>query len=369
MPSSKAFASISTTRPDRGAITKIRAKHQIFIASTGFSIIRGISKEELNRNYLFYILRQSHSLAQMGQRSSGGNYPAITQGELSNILIPLPKPKVQAQIVTKMDTAYAAKKQKEMEAKALLDGIDDYLLCELGIKFPETDENTIQNRIFNRKLSQMSGERIDPKYHKNINFILSQITKYPIRQFSDLILGAPQYGANEIAINCEVFANTRYIRITDIDELGNLKENNWKTTQKIEEKYILEKNDLLFARSGSVGRAYLHNKVDYPAIFAGYLIRFKLNKKLVIPEYIFYFCHSVIYKLWVDTIQRQAVQSNINSYEYKTLPIVLPKILQQKRIVNHISNIRNQAKKLLQKAKVELDQTKEEIETLILEGD
>ncbi len=61
---------ISTTRPNRGAIVKIDEVEHLFIASTGFSIIRKITKNNINNKFLFHILRQSLSLKQMEQRSS-----------------------------------------------------------------------------------------------------------------------------------------------------------------------------------------------------------------------------------------------------------------------------------------------------------
>lgn len=245
---------ISTTRPNRGAIVKIDEVEHLFIASTGFSIIRKITKNNINNKFLFHILRQSLSLKQMEQRSSGGNYPAITQEELKNILIPNPLLEIQDKIVAKMDDAYAAKKQKELEAQRLLDSIDDYLLGELGIELPEPEENTIQNRIFILNLSEVSGDRFDCNYNHKINYILSQTGKYKIEYLKNLLIKPPQYGANEIAIDKNNSGEINYIRITDIDDLGFLKVRGLKTALKIEDKYILNQQDLLFARSGSVGR-------------------------------------------------------------------------------------------------------------------
>ena len=48
------------------------------------------------------------------------------------------------------------------------------------------------------------------------------------------------YGANEIAIDGNPQKDVRYIRITDIDDHGNLHNDDWKTAKKIDEKYMLE---------------------------------------------------------------------------------------------------------------------------------
>ena len=59
------------------------------------------------------------------------------------------------------------------------------------------------------------------------------------------------YGANEIAIDGDPQTDVRYIRITDIDADGNLQNEDWKTAKRVDEKYTLDENDILFARSGA----------------------------------------------------------------------------------------------------------------------
>ncbi len=94
------------------------------------------------------------------KRVTGGTRPALDYDALQNIPIVENLP-----IVEKMDIAYAAKKHKEAEARRLLDSIDDYLLGELGIELPAQQENALQNRIFTRQLSEVSGGRFDPKFY------------------------------------------------------------------------------------------------------------------------------------------------------------------------------------------------------------
>jgi restriction endonuclease S subunit len=180
------------------------------------------------------------------------------------------------------------------------------------------------------------------------------------------MIGSAQYGANETAQEYKSNDDVRYIRITDIDEIGILKENNMKTANNVLEQYILNYNDILFARSGSVGRCYIHKNIENKAIFAGYLIRFILDEKKVNLDYFFYYCHSSIYKYWVSAIERPAVQSNINSEEYKSLKIPLPPIEKQNEIAEYIQNIRDNVKQLTLEAKQDLENAKIEVEKMIL---
>lgn len=149
----------------------------------------------------------------------------------------------------------------------------------------------------------------------------------------NILIGQPQYGANEVAIDGNPVENIRYIRITDIDSFGRLNDD-FKTAKVIEEKYLLENNDILFARTGATaGKAFLFKKEYGKAIFAGYLIRFKIDFQKASPNYIFSYSQLSPYKNWVKSIQRPSGQPNINSEEFKELEIPLPDISMQENIV------------------------------------
>lgn len=149
---------ISTTRPNRGAISLV-ASDDLYIASTGFAVVRDLS-DYLLRDYLFIALRKSFCLEQMAQRSSGGNYPAITEDELKKITIPTPSKEVQQRIVDIYSKASEQKRAKEQEAQTLLDSIDSYLLGELGITLPETQQRQLAFKV---NISEMLGNRYNVK--------------------------------------------------------------------------------------------------------------------------------------------------------------------------------------------------------------
>ena len=90
---------VSLTRPHHGSIAAIDAEHDGCICSTGFAVLRGLKDDSVSHEYLLGILRSSLCLEQMLQRSSGGNYPAITENELLKIEIPAPAPEIQKRII------------------------------------------------------------------------------------------------------------------------------------------------------------------------------------------------------------------------------------------------------------------------------
>lgn len=112
---------VSLTRPHYGAIAAIDESLDGCVASTGFAVLRDALVDNLDRSYLWTILRCQMSLMQMQQRSSGGNYPAITEEELERVLVPVPDPATQKKIAAEVSRRRAAARRLREEAAHLWD--------------------------------------------------------------------------------------------------------------------------------------------------------------------------------------------------------------------------------------------------------
>ena len=326
----------------------------------GYLIRFRLDETRINPFFVFYytLLNRYRLWIRIIQRPSG--QPNINSREFKAFEIPFPPPNIQNHIVTIMKSAYAQKEQKEQEADALLDSIDDYVLRELGIEMPEVEEK----KCFVVYAGEIEG-RFDPLYMQNISHIRNLKTPYPLTPLRQLLIEKPQYGANERAVDGNPETDVRYIRITDIDDYGNLLDD-WKTAEVIYSKYLLEESDVLFARSGSVGRAFVYKSDLGRAIFAGYLIRFKFDLAKINPSFVLYYSFTKIYKLWLQSIQRAAVQPNINSKEFQSLEIPLPPLAVQNRIVEEVSKRLDRVEELKQEADTIVEQAKERVESILL---
>ena len=180
--------------------------------------------------------------------------------------------------------------------------------------------------------------------------------EYPLVLLKDVLIKSPQYGTAESGIERKTKTEPRYIRITDIDELGNLIDGLGATAENFEEQYILNEGDILFARSGAtVGKTYLHKSLPYQCFFAGYMIRIVVNKTKILPEYLFVYTQLQPYKDWVKAIQRAAAQPNINAEEYKSLPLALPPLHIQQQIVEKYNSALKLRRSKLALSKQKLD--------------
>ncbi len=214
-------------------------------------------------------------------------------------------------------------------------------------------DNIDPNKIFLVNYSDLEG-RWDPVFTLYNKHVKNEF-EFPLVQLKDVLIKSPQYGTAECGIERKAETEPRYIRITDIDELGNLIDGLGATAENLEEQYILNDGDILFARSGAtVGKAYLHKNQPYVCFFAGYMIRFVVDNTKILPQYLFIYTQLKPYKDWVRAIQRAAAQPNINAEEYKSLPISLPPLHIQQQIVDVYNAALSLRKKKLSVSKAKL---------------
>lgn len=184
---------------------------------------------------------------------------------------------------------------------------------------------------------------------KKSRFIEMFIEKrYPTASLDELSICGGEYGAQSSAI--EYHPNRpRYVRITDINEDGSLN-NDYASSANIkdDEQYRLKYGDFLFARMGAtVGKTYAYTFGDQ--IYAGYLIRYRLNLEKILPEYLFAFTRLNCYWKWVSINQNGAAQPGINAKKYGSLYVPVPPIEEQKKFIELSQQI-DKSKLIIQKA-------------------
>ena len=147
---------------------------------------------------------------------------------------------------------------------------------------------------------------------------------WDVKKLKDITLNRGDYGSNSSAVPFSK-ETPRFIRITDISDDGQLFENDAVSSTDTTEKYLLNDDDFLFARTGdTVGKSLLYKEKMGNAIFAGYLIRFVLNKEIIIPEYFDLIAKSEFFESFKVSMKRVGVKPNINSREYCSFKFIIP---------------------------------------------
>jgi type I restriction enzyme M protein len=172
----------------------------------------------------------------------------------------------------------------------------------------------------------LSGER----YRENG----TRSTKFFNVTLGEVIKGKPQYGsgASKVPFDGEV----RYVRITDITDKGELKVDDPVSPSVIEPENFLSTGDLLIARSGSVGRAYLHKNLPGKFQYAGYLIRFCIDPAKALPSYVYRVVQSPAWWEWIASNSKTGTLTNINAQQYSSFKFPLPPLEVQKEMVAEI---------------------------------
>jgi type I restriction enzyme S subunit len=157
----------------------------------------------------------------------------------------------------------------------------------------------------------------------------------------------------------------RFLRTTDIDEDGNIiDEGIYIPKDEVEQSYLLQQGDLLFSRSGTVGRCYIHN-TDNVYSYAGFLVRFRPVNKLL-SKWMFYYSFTKEFKYQVNSEALVSTISNFNGNKYATLKLFFPKDNNELiNILNYLDKKTKQVENFIEKKKQFIGYLKEQRQSII----
>lgn len=355
--------------PNSIIYSKINVRHGCTYYNSTKNTIVGTSEypvftfntQMIDGEYLQMALRTNIIKDCLGAKTTGFSKTRVQVSEFLNTKIPLPPIEIQKDFVKRYNDKIKLAEEQEKELYQLEQDANNYIALKLGII---CKNNVIESNKYNYltfyNLVDLSRWDL---YKNNCNSIISE--KYKFSKLSDVVTEKPLYGAGEKGIKKR--SDIRYIRITDINEDGTLNDD-FVSAEKVDPKYLLEENDFLIARSGNtVGKTFLYKKEFGKCIYAGYLIKFKLNTKKIIPEYLLYYTKSNIYKQWIASNQRANAQPNINSNEFLNSLIIIPPIEEQNYIVNHLQKIKEKIISLKQQAEKNRISAQKEFEKELFE--
>lgn len=240
--------------------------------------------------------------------------PALRKTDLENIPIPLPPLNEQQRIVNRIESLFA----KLDRAKELIENT----LAQF-----EQNKMAILHKAFTGELTA--------KWRKENNIDLSSWQEKTV----DELCTSLKYGTSKKS-NPE--GSVVVLRMGNLQN-GEIDWSNLMYTDDKDdiEKYLLKKGDVLFNRTNSpelVGKTSIY-RGEYPAIYAGYLIKLDYGKD-IIGEYLNYMMNSTKAKHYCYTVKTDGVsQSNINAKKIGAFEIPVPTIEEQQEIVNILDNL------------------------------
>ena len=306
---------------------------------------------------------------------TGNTLPRLQTSDIEQLLIPILDNTKEDLIVERYKYAISNKKIKENYANEILNNIEQYLLGELGINVPIEPINSLENRIFNTGFTETLGNRFDPFYHQkyfeaideailNCNY-KNSVTK--LRNCLSFIESGsrPSGGVKNIEEGVLSFGGEH------VNWLGQIEVN---TPKYIPEKYHkshrlthTKMNDVLIvkdgATTGKIGIITNPDHVDQNINEHVFLLRFtNLN-----PYFATYLLNTSLFQ---KTIKRQitgATVTGLTKQALKSILIPVPDMETQNRLVEIISQKRQEAFRLMEEAEKEFENAKQEVEKMILE--
>lgn len=239
----------------------------------------------------------------------------LTQKNLDIIPIPLPPLNEQQRIVNRIESLFA----KIDRAKELIENT----LAQF-----EQNKMAILHKAFTGELTA--------KWRKENNIDLSSWKEKTI----DELCTSLKYGTSK---KSKPEGSVVVLRMGNLQN-GEIDWSNLMYTDDKEdiEKYLLKKGDVLFNRTNGsadlIGKTSIY-RGEYPAIYAGYLIKLDYGKD-IIGEYLNYIMNSNKARAYCNKIKSSgASQFNINAKKIGAFKIPVPTIEEQQEIVNILDKL------------------------------
>lgn len=294
----------------------------------------------------------------------------VNAEELKSLLIPLPDIDVQHQLVIEMNRARAVRQQTLAQADALLAGIDNYLLEQLGLTPPPQE----RQQVFAVRLRD-AKTRCDRDYHsphfRRLREAIEQ-SQYPVVPISDICLrmqtgfaagrndqaetakdGIPHIRPTNITQHGELtFLGTKYVPLTDVGS-----------------EDLLKAGEVLFNNTNSmlwVGKTAVFDSNSTCAC-SNHITRLVLNPAVADPHFIAAlfnaFRSTGLFGLLATNFNNQA---GINTQTLASLRIPLPMLEQQNEIFMELEQRRAEARRLRREAEQDWTVAKREFERKLL---
>lgn len=270
--------------------------------------------KHINKNLLVKVLSSYIVQKQIQEVITTGCQPKLAIKKIEQLKIPLPPINEQQRIVERIKSLFA----KLDRAKELIENT----LAQF-----EQNKMAILHKAFTGELTA--------KWRKENNIDLSSWQEKTI----DELCTSLKYGTSKKS-NPE--GSVVVLRMGNLQN-GEIDWSNLMYTDDKDdiEKYLLKKGDVLFNRTNSpelVGKTSIY-RGEYPAIYAGYLIKLDYGKD-IIGEYLNYIMNSTKAKHYCYTVKTDGVsQSNINAKKIGAFEIPVPTIEEQQEIVNILDKL------------------------------
>jgi hypothetical protein len=315
--------------------------------------------------YLAYFLRSAPGQRQVYRWGNKATRPELNTQEVKRIHVPILSIDQQRTVISVMAEGEQRRDSLNVEARKLLESIDNYLLAELGITLPPEPVNTIANRIFTAQRRELSGWRFDPYYFGDKFHALEHALEYGL--YPATSLGQLCLSINN-GIDCRDFIDggVPYAKVADVKPFAvDLGLAQTVPHAAVPDRGFVKKGDLLLTRKGTFGVAALV-ETDTTFAISSEVFRMGLDGGKVLGPFLVSVLNSSICQEQFDRQKIGAIMGSLTQVSLRRIRVPLPPLAKQKEIQRVVEGIRHQASSLRKQAETELENAKRRIEAMLL---
>lgn len=270
-------------------------------------ILPVLAGKKLDRNYLAHFLLQPAMVDFANSRAAGANLPRLSPRVLAEFQIPLPPIQEQRRIAEVLDQAEALR-AKRRAALAQLDSLTQSIFIDMF------GDPTINPKQWPRK----------------------DLGSLVIEGFQNgLYKPASKYGTGTPILRIDAFYDGAVTRLRSLKRL--------KVSSAELETYGLCEGDVVINRVNSMeylGKSAIIPALPEPVVFESNMMRFRVNRQIVLPSYVVAFLQSRFIKGQIGAAAKQAVnQASINQKDVSGLRINVPPLPLQQTFAHRITAI------------------------------
>lgn len=332
---------IMSSANSRELVGKTSYVHDVPFPMTFGGFVLTIRAKTIISKYLFYFLRLEFLSGHfMGESTQTTNIANINTTKLGGYALSLPPLAEQQRIVDRIESLFAKLDEAKQKAQDALDSF-------------ETRKAAILHKAFTGELTAQWRKEHGVGMESWKNVSVSEICH-------SLKYGTAKKSSSEGTVVVIRMGNLQDGEIS-WDDLA------YSNDEEDIEKYKLVPGDVLFNRTNSpalVGKTSIY-RGEYPAIYAGYLIKLDYDRSRVIGDYLNYSLNTVSAKEYCNSVKTDGVnQSNINAKKIGAYRFDAPKINEQSEIIHILDDLlakERQAKEAAQGVLEQIDLIKKAI--------
>jgi type I restriction enzyme, S subunit len=300
---------VATTRPYLRSIARIPNELDGQVCSTGFCVLR--PTRQVISDWIFFAALSQDFVQQLTLKMRGASYPAVTDRDVLDVRIPLPRPNEQSRIVARI--------RECMTRVVEIEGLRAASLTEQ---------------------QSLSASLIESELHPD----LAGQNGWAERTVGEVVTTVRN--GRSIAQDTEGRANGAVLTLTAVRSiaLGLDYQKPVALSDDVARQFSIEEGDVFVSRANTIGlvglAAVAMEKPSTHLIYPDLLIKLKADRSLILPRYLAYSLRSASARKQIKARALGSSQTmvKISGERLREVVIPVPSLVEQEQIIDRLDS-------------------------------